>query len=93
MRNYGPTRSATMYPPSHLDPQKHHQRQQKLQVHRQLHHHAESRLRTQHLRLMLLGQRSRRNSDDQMGCAHTHLHRQCLWMRPVIRLSDLLYHF
>jgi len=30
MHNYGPTRSAMMYSPTHLDLKKYHQRQQKL---------------------------------------------------------------
>ena len=45
-----------MYAWVNLDPEGHHQRQQELQIHNQLHHHAESGLRAQLVRVLLLGQ-------------------------------------
>ena len=90
MLKSGLTKSAMMYLTFHLDSQGNHHHQQELQVHRQLHHHAESWLWTQHFRFMFLGQRGRRNSHHQVGCSFPHLHRQRLRLRSLIHITIIL---
>lgn len=91
MHRFGPTRSVTMYELNDLDSQEHHCSQSQLQVHCQLHHHAESWLRTQHFGFLLLGQWGWRHCHYQVGRPFTHMHRQCLRMRTLIKQTIYNY--